>query len=68
MKQMAKTLTKYKQGTLNYFRHEIEEGNLKGHRLTTGPLEGMNNKIKAMLRITYGLRDEEYLKLKLLNL
>ena len=62
------TLTKYKQGTLNYFRHEIEDGNLKGHRLTTGPLEGMNNKIKAMLRITYGLRDEEYLKLKLLNL
>ena len=27
MKQMAKTLTKYKQGTLNYFRHEIEDGN-----------------------------------------
>ena len=68
MKQMAKTLTKYKQGVLNYYKHRINNGNLQGNRLTTGPLEGINNKIKTMLRITYGLRDEEYLKLKLLNL
>ena len=68
MKQMAKTLTKYKKGVLNYFKHSIGHGKLAGHRLSTGPIEGMNNKIKRMLRITYGLRDEEYLRLKIYNL
>jgi len=68
MKQIAKTLTKHQQGVTNYFKHKIRSGELTGHRLSTGPLEGVNNKIKTMLRKTYGLRDEEYLKLKLLNL
>jgi hypothetical protein len=31
-------------------------------------MEGINNKIKTMLRKTYGLRDELFLKLKLYSL
>jgi transposase len=33
--------------------------------ISTGPLEGMNNKIKTMQRQHYGLRDREFLILKL---
>jgi len=58
MKQMAKTLRMHRWGILNYFKHGI----------TSGPLEGINNKIKAMLRKHYGLRDTQYLDIKLLNL
>ena len=58
MKQMAKTLRMHRWGILNYFKHGI----------TSGPLEGINNKIKVMLRKHYGIRDPQYLELKLLNL
>ena len=34
--------------------------------ITTGPLEGINNKIKTMKRQAYGFRDMEYFKLKIL--
>jgi transposase len=68
MKRMAKTLMRYRTGVLNYFKHEIREKNEKPRRLTTGMLEGANNKIRTMTRKSYGLRDEEYLRLKLLNL
>ena len=36
--------------------------------LTTGPLEGFNNKIKTLKRQSYGFRDAEYFKLKILAL
>ena len=36
--------------------------------ISTGPLEGVNNKIKTMQRQHYGLRDEEFLQLKLYQL
>lgn len=36
--------------------------------ISTGPLEGMNNKIKTMQRQHYGLRDREFLTLKILQL
>ena len=68
MKQLSKTLIKYKKEILNYFLYTISDGELAGHRLSTGPLEGLNNKIKTMIRKSYGLKDEEYLKLKLMNL
>lgn len=58
MQQMAKSLRMHRWGILNYFNHWI----------TTGPLEGLNNKIKTMLRKHYGLRDPQYLELKLLNI
>ena len=36
--------------------------------ITTGPLEGTNNKIKTMNRQHYGLRDDEFFILKLYQL
>lgn len=34
--------------------------------ISTGPLEGTNNKIKTMKRQAYGFRDKEFLKLKIM--
>ena len=34
--------------------------------ITSGPMEGTNNKIKTMKRMAYGYRDREFFKLKIL--
>lgn len=45
---------------------ELKEKRLPGliahakHRISTGPLEGLNNKIKVAKRIAYGYRNEDY--------
>jgi hypothetical protein len=44
---MAKTLEKYSEGVLNYFRHAI----------STVCLEGIDNKIKALIRRAYSFRN-----------
>ena len=59
LKQMAKTLANHRRGILAYFRTG---------RLTSGPLEGTNNKIKTLKRMAYGFRDSEFFKLKILGL
>ena len=51
----AKTLRLYAWGILAYYDYPI----------STGPLEGTNNKIKTMKRQAYGFRDQEFLKLKI---
>jgi Transposase and inactivated derivatives len=56
MQAFAKTLRNHWQEILNY--HYCE--------LTSGPLEGLNNKIKTLKRQSYGFRDQEYFKLKIL--
>jgi len=56
--KMAKTLRKHEDGILAYFKH----------RITSGPMEGMNNKVRTLMKVTYGLRDEEYLELRLKSL
>ena len=56
--KFAKTLATHKSGILNYYDHYI----------STGPLEGTNNKIKTMKRQAYGYRDHEFFKLKLFDL
>ena len=38
---------------------------LNRHRVTTGPVEGINNKIKVLKRKAYGYRDMEYFKLRI---
>ena len=58
MAKMAKTLREHEDGILAYFKH----------RITNGPMEGMNNKIRTLMKATYGLRDEEYLALRLKSL
>jgi transposase len=56
--QVADTLEAYQEGILNYY----------DYRISTGPLEGTNNKIKTMQRQAYGYRDHEFLKLRILGL
>jgi transposase len=58
MQQLAKTLLSHKSGILAWWKH----------RINNGRMEGINNKIKTLLRQTYGLRDERYLILRLLSL
>jgi transposase len=53
----AKTLRFHALGILAYYDHPI----------STGPLEGTNNKIKTMKRQAYGFRDQEFLRLKILT-
>ena len=53
--RLAQTLDDHRPGLLAYFRH----------RISTGPLEGLNNKIKVLKRIAYGFRDLDYFKLRL---
>ena len=55
---MAKTLRAYRDGLLNYYDYPI----------STGPLEGTNNKIRTMQRQAYGYRDHEFFCLKLFAL
>ncbi|MBL7191687.1 transposase, partial [bacterium] len=38
------------------------------HRITTGKVEGINNKIKTLKRQVYGFRDMAYFKLRLYHL
>jgi transposase len=52
----AKTLAAHRTGILAYYDYPI----------STGPLEGTNNKIKTMKRQAYGFRDLEFFKLRIL--
>lgn len=54
--QFAKTLAAHRSGILAWYDYPI----------STGPLEGTNNKIKTMKRQAYGFRDLEFFKLKIL--
>ena len=38
------------------------------HRITTGPLEGLNNKIKVLKPVAYGYRDMEFFGLRIMFL
>jgi len=58
LKDFAKTLRFHAFGILGWYDYPI----------STGPLEGTNNKIKTMKRQAYGFRDSEFLKLKILGL
>jgi transposase len=56
LQQMAKTLAGHRAGLLAYYDVMI----------SSGPMEGTNNKIKTMKRQAYGFRDLEFFKLKIL--
>jgi len=58
LKRVGKTLAAYRTGLLNYF----------DHRITSGAVEGLVNKIKTLKRQAYGFRDPEYFKLRLYHL
>lgn len=54
----ADTLEKHREGILAYYDYPI----------STGPLEGTNNKIKTLQRQAYGYRDMPFFKLKIYGL
>jgi len=56
--QFARTLRVHAMGILAYYDYPI----------STGPLEGTNNKIKTMKRQAYGYRDQEFFRLKILGI
>lgn len=58
MATLAKTLRLHAVGILNHFLHPI----------STGKLEGLNNKIKTLKRKAYGFRDHGFFVLKLYSL
>jgi transposase len=58
LQKFAKTLRLHAIGILAWYDYPI----------STGPLEGTNNKIKTMKRQAYGFRDKEFFKLKILSL
>jgi transposase len=55
LKRFAKRLKKRLDGILAHCRHPI----------STGVLEGINNKIKVIKRVAYGYRDHDYFFLKI---
>jgi len=55
LKKCATTLAGYKSGILACY----------DYRISSGPLEGTNNKIKTIKRMAYGFRDMELFKLKI---
>jgi transposase len=55
LSKFADTLMTHRAGILAYYDYPI----------STGPLEGTNNKIKTMKRQAYGFRDMDFFKLKI---
>lgn len=55
LKKFSRTLERHREGILAYFDYPI----------STGPLEGTNNKIKTLQKQAYGFRDMEFFKLKI---
>lgn len=56
--KMANSLAGHFYGLLNWYDYQI----------STGPLEGTNNKIKTLQRQAYGFRDHDFFKLKIFAL
>jgi len=55
LNDFAKTLRAHRRGILAYY----------DHRISTGPLEGTNNKIKTLQRQAYGFRDQAFFILRI---
>jgi transposase len=53
--RFARNLSVHIEGLVAYARYH----------LTTGILEGMNNRIKVIKRVAYGFRDDEYFFLRI---
>ena len=55
LKKFANTLATHRNQILNFY----------DYRISTGPLEGTNTKIRVLQRQAYGFRDAEFFKLKI---
>jgi transposase len=58
LSKLGDTLAEYRESILAYY----------DCRISTGPLEGTNNKIQLMNRQAYGFRDQEFFKLNILGI
>ena len=58
LQDFVKSLQRHRRGILAWYDYPI----------STGPLEGTNNKIKTLKRLAYGYRDQEFFQLKLFAL
>ncbi|WP_020472450.1 transposase, partial [Zavarzinella formosa] len=58
LQKMASSFQMHRTGLLNYHRCPI----------STGPLEGVNNKIKTLQRQAYGYRDQEFFHLRIYSI
>ena len=58
LRTMANTLSLHREGLLAYYDVPI----------STGPLEGTNNKVKTLQRQAYGYRDQEFFHLRIFAL
>ena len=58
LQKLAKTMRAHRNGLLDWYADPI----------STGPLEGINNKIKLLQRRAYGYRDLNFFKLRILSL
>jgi transposase len=56
--KMARTIATYRFGILAWY----------DHRISSGPMEGTNNKIRVMQRQAYGFRDQEFFKLRIFTI
>ncbi|SFM98038.1 Transposase [Nitrosomonas communis] len=59
LKQFSKIIAAHRSGILAYFDF---------NGLSTGPLEGINNKIKMLHKMAYAFRNVEFFKLKIMAL
>lgn len=55
LKSFAKTLIRHKKGILAYY----------DEKMTSGKVEGVNNRTKTLSKIAYGYRDWEFFELKI---
>lgn len=54
LNSLARTIKAYSFGLLNYFKY----------RISSGIMEGLNNKVSTLIKRAYGFRDMEYFMLK----
>lgn len=59
LKKFGNKLLTWRKNILAYYETD---------KLSTGPLEGVNNKIKVLKRMAYGYRDHEFFELKILSM
>ncbi len=59
LKTFARTLARLWAAILAYYDFD---------GLSSGPMEGTNNKIKTIHKTAYGYRDQEFFKLKILSM
>lgn len=59
LQSMVKTIQSHWDGILGFWKYD---------GLTSAGMEGFNNKVRTMIRMAYGYRDEEYMALKIYDL